>query len=170
MPTRANSCQGIRACRLFLLADEDAQPSRNTPMNKTIATKAERIAQAAMAFERRRTGHAPQSVTVVLSENTLVITLHGALTAGERTLAQTPAGAAKVQEFHRQLFLDSADTLRQEIKRITGVEVRQATTEVEPTTGTVVQAFTSGTVVQVFLLAANVTGETWSGTVPSDPS
>jgi uncharacterized protein YbcI len=139
-------------------------------MIKTIATKTEQIAQAAMAFEKRRTGHAPQSVTVVLSENTLVITLHGALTPGERALAQTPAGAAQVQEFHRQLFLDSADTLRQEIKRITGVEVRQATTEVEPTSGTVVQAFTSGTVVQVFLLAANVIGETWSGTVPSDPT
>ncbi len=139
-------------------------------MNTPNATKAERIAQAAMAFEKRRTGHAPQSVTVVLSANTLVITLHGALTAGERAFAQTPAGAAQVQEFHRQLFLDSAATLRQDIKRITGVEVRQATTEVEPASGTVVQAFASGTVVQVFLLAATVPGETWSGTLPSDPS
>jgi uncharacterized protein YbcI len=132
------------------------------------ATMAKQIAQAAMAFEERRTGHAPQSVTVVLSENTLVITLHGALSPAEKALAQSPAGAAQVQEFHRQLFLNSADTLRQEIKRITGVEVREATAEVEPTTGTVVQAFTSGTVVQVFLLAAKVPGETWSGVPKND--
>jgi uncharacterized protein YbcI len=132
------------------------------------ATMAKQIAQAAMAFEERRTGHAPHSVTVVLSENTLVITLHGALSPAEKALAQSPAGAAQVQEFHRQLFLNSADTLRQEIKRITGVEVREATAEVEPTTGTVVQAFTSGTVVQVFLLAAKVPGDTWSGVPKND--
>jgi len=141
----------------------------NHESKTTNATKAEQIALAAMAFEKRRTGHGPQSVTVVLSENTLVITLHGALTAGERAMAQTSKGAAKVQDFHRQLFLDSADTLRNEIKRITGVEVRQATTEVEPASGTVVQAFTSGTVVQVFLLASNVPGESWSGSEPGNP-
>ena len=35
--------------------------------------------ESASAFEERRTGHVPQSVTVVLSEDTLVITLHGDL-------------------------------------------------------------------------------------------
>jgi uncharacterized protein YbcI len=134
-------------------------------MIKANAGMAEQIAQAAMAFEKRRTGHAPKSVTVVLSENTLVITLHGALSPAEQALAQSPAGAAQFQEFHRQLFLSSAAALRQEIKRITGVEVREATAEVEPATGTVVQAFTSGTVVQVFLLAGDVPGERWSGSV-----
>jgi hypothetical protein len=68
-----------------------------------------------------------------------------------------------VQDFHRQLFNNSADSLRQEIKRITGVDVREAAVEVEPTTGTVVKAFTTGTVVQVFLLADSVTAGTWSG-------
>lgn len=68
-----------------------------------------------------------------------------------------------MQDFHRQLFASSADSLRQEIKRITGVDVREATAEVEPATGTVVQAFTTGTVVQVFLLACDVPSETWSG-------
>jgi hypothetical protein len=38
------------------------------------------------------------------------------------------------------LFHNAADGLRQEIKRITGVEVREATAELEPTTGTVVQS------------------------------
>src|SRR5919199_6324839 len=107
-------------------------------MNKSQSTMAQQIAQVAIAFEQRRTGnHAPKSVTVVLSEGTLVITLHEALSPAERALAKSPAGAAQVQEFHRQLFANSSDSLRQEIRRITGVEVREATTEVETATGTV---------------------------------
>jgi uncharacterized protein YbcI len=109
-----------------------------------------------VAFERKATVHAPGSVTVVLGDDTLVIRLHGALSPGERALAQTPNGAREVQEFHRQIFKNSADGLRQDIKRITGVDVRDATTEVETKTGTVVQVFSSGTVVQVFLLAKGV--------------
>lgn len=124
-----------------------------TLMNQPESTMARDIARAASAFEHQRTGHVPKSVTVVLSDNTLVITLHGALSPAERALAKTPAGAAQVQEFHRQLFAAAADPLRQEIKRITGVEVREATAEIETVTGTVVKVFTSGTVVQVFLLA-----------------
>ena len=139
-------------------------------MDKFNSTVARRIAEASLAFEQRRTGHAPRSVTVVLSESTLVITLHGALSPAEAVLAQSPAGAAQVQEFHRQLFNNSADELRQEIKRIAGVDVCAATTEVEPTAGTVVQVFTTGTVVQVFLLAHNVPAESWSGSEPGDHS
>jgi len=67
-----------------------------------------------------------------------------------------------VQEFHRQLFVNTAETLRQEIRNITGVEVREANAEVETTTGTVVQVFTTGTMVQVFQLAGSVPAETWS--------
>jgi uncharacterized protein YbcI len=137
-------------------------------MEKSDSAVAQQIARAAIAFERQRTGHTPKSVTVVLSENTLVITLHGALSPAERALAQSPDGAAQVQEFHRQLFNDSADALRQEIKRITGVAVREATAEVEPTTGAVLKAFTTGTVVQVFLLASNVPADTWSGSGRDD--
>jgi uncharacterized protein YbcI len=132
-------------------------------MIKSDASMAQQIARAAIAFEQKRTGHTPQSVTVVLSDNTLMITLHGALSPAERALAKSPTGAVQVQEFHRQLFTSAADSLRQEIRRITGIEVREAATEVEPTTGTVVQAFTTGTVVQVYLLAGDVPSETWSG-------
>src|SRR5213080_559438 len=114
-------------------------------MEQAGLTVAQQLAQAASAFEKQRTGHAPTSVTVVLSEDTLVITLHGALSPAEKALARTPAGAAEVQEFHRELFNNSSDALRQEIQRITGVAVREAIVEVEPTTGTVVQAFTTGT-------------------------
>jgi uncharacterized protein YbcI len=121
-------------------------------MKQSNGTVAQQVAEAARAFQQQRTGHAPTAVTVVLSEDTLVITLHEALSPAEKALAQNAAGAAQVQEFHRQLFSTSAQSLRQEIKRITGRDVREATAEVETTTGSVVQVFTTGTMVQVFLL------------------
>jgi uncharacterized protein YbcI len=130
----------------------------------TIETMAQQIAEAAKVFQQQRTGRAPKAVTVVLGEETLVITLHDALTPAEKALALSPAGAAQVQEFHRQLFLTSADGLRDEIKRITGREVREAVAEVEPATGSVIHAFTTGNVVQVFLLSEVVPAEM------SDPS
>ena len=132
-------------------------------MENLDSTVAHRIAQLASDFEQRRSGRLPKSVTVVLSENTLVITLHGTLTPAERALAKSQEGAARVQEFHKHLFDNTADALRQEIKRITGVEVREAVAEIEPTTGTVVKVFTTGTVVQVFLLASDVPADSWSG-------
>ena len=125
-------------------------------------TMAQQIAQAAMNYQEQRTGHAPDSVTVVLSGDTLVVTLHGALTKAEKALAKSPEGATQVQEFHRQLFSSSSDALRNEIKTITGVDVRESTAEVETATGAVVQAFTTGTMVQVFLLANKVAPGTWT--------
>jgi uncharacterized protein YbcI len=132
-------------------------------MKQSHSTRAQQIAQVASAFQHRLTGRLPRSVTVVLSEDTLVITLHGALSPAEKALAQSTAGAAQVKVFHRQLFSSSFDALHQEIKRIIGVEVREATAETEMITGTVVKAFTTGTVVQVFLLASSVGADTWSG-------
>jgi uncharacterized protein YbcI len=113
---------------------------------------AEQLARVASRFQEQRTGHVPTAVTVVLGEDTLVVTLHDALTPAEKALARSPAGAARVQEFHRQLFASSTDEMRQEIKRITGREVREAAAEIETKTGTVVHAFTTGAMVQVFLL------------------
>jgi uncharacterized protein YbcI len=60
------------------------------------------------------------------------------------------------------LFVISSESLRVEIKRITGVEVREAAAEIEPATGTVVQVFTTGTMVQVFLLAQKISQEKWN--------
>jgi uncharacterized protein YbcI len=122
-------------------------------MNDAEKAMAEQIAQVAIGYQKEQTGHAPASVTVVLNEDTLVITMHDALTPAEKALATNPAGAAQVQEFHRQLFHSSAEAMRKEIQRITGREVREAAAEVEPASGTVVHAFTTGNVVQVFLLS-----------------
>ena len=137
-------------------------------MDESNSTTAREIAEAASAFEQRQTGRVPKSVTVVLSQETLVITLHGALSPAEKALAQSPAGAAEVQEFHRQLFSNSSDSLRQEIQRITGVEVREKAVEVEPTAGAAVKVFTTGTMVQVFLLARALPADSWSGNGAGD--
>jgi uncharacterized protein YbcI len=139
-------------------------------MDKPNSEMARQIAQAASVFEQQRTGNTPKSVTVVLSDTTLVITLHGALSEAEKALARSPEGAAQVQDFHRQLFANASESLRQEIKRITGVEVREATAEVEPATGTVVGVFTTGTTVQVYLLAHSVPADAWSGSGPRQPA
>jgi uncharacterized protein YbcI len=150
-----------------LLLFDGGRHLREEPMVEPSASMAQQIAQAAITFEQQRTGHTPRSVTVVLSDHTLVITLHDALSPAEKALAESPAGAAQVQEFHRQLFLDSSGSLREEIRRITGVEVREAAAEVEPGTGTVVKVFTTGTVVQVFLLARHIPADTWSAVGPN---
>jgi uncharacterized protein YbcI len=107
---------------------------------------------------------------VVLDKETLVITLHEALSPAEKALARNPAGAAQMQEYHRQLFAKTSASLLQEIKRITGVEVREANAEIETITGAVTQMFASGTVVQVFLLARSVPADAWSGSVGCDPA
>ena len=131
-------------------------------MKKLDPTMAQQVAQAVSAFQQRQTGYAPKAVTVVLSEDTVVVTLHEALSPAEKALARTSAGAVQVQEFHRQLFKNSADKLRQEIKRITGVAVGEAAAEIETTTGAVVHAFTTGTMVQVFQLAGRISEEVWN--------
>jgi len=134
-----------------------------TPMDVQNTKMARQIAEAAAMFQKRVTGHAPGAVGVVISDDTLVIKIRGALTPAEQAMSKTPDGAARVREFHRQLFLNSVESLRSEIKRITGVEVREAAAEVESAQGPVVHTFTTGTMVQMFQLARRVSSETWTG-------
>jgi uncharacterized protein YbcI len=110
------------------------------------------LAEIALSMQSERTGHTPKAVTVVASDDTVVLTLHEALTPAEKILAKTESGAAKVEQYHRALFAVSCDELRKEIQRLTGRKVREAAVVVEPATGAIVHAFTSGTVVQIFQL------------------
>jgi uncharacterized protein YbcI len=132
-------------------------------MIKPQSKMAQQVAQAVMDFQQRTTGHAARAATAVLSNDTLVVTLHDAMSPAEKDMAKSPSGAAKVQEFHRQLFSTSSKSLLDEIRRITGVEVKEAVAEVEPATGVVVCAFASGTMVQVFQLVHGIASETWNG-------
>jgi uncharacterized protein YbcI len=128
--------------------------NRTTPIIES--NIAEELARVASRLQEQRIGHPPKAVTVVLGDETLVVTLHGALTQAERALSQTEVGATQVQEFQRQLFANSTDELPQEIRRITGREVREAGAEIEIATGTITHAFTTGAVVQVYLLTPAV--------------
>lgn len=122
----------------------------SNPMSSAEVSK--ELAQIALAMQSERTGHTPKAVTVVASDDTVVLTLHEALTPAEKILARTEEGAAKVEQYHRALFAVSCDELRKEIQRLTGRRVREAAVVVEPATGAIVHAFTSGTVVQIFQL------------------
>ncbi len=126
-------------------------------MNESDSSRARQIAQAARTLEQQMTGRLPGSVTVVLSEDTVVITLRGTLSPAERSMAENRDGAAQLRELHRFLFFSSSGPLRQEIKQITGVEVLEAIAELETLTGTVVQ---------VFSLTHAVPADTWSGSDP----
>ena len=61
-------------------------------MKKLDPTMAQQVAQAISAFQEQRTGYPPKAVTVVLSDDTLVVTLHEALSPAEKVLARTPEG------------------------------------------------------------------------------
>ena len=56
------------------------------PMIKPESTMARQVARAVMAFQQKTTGHAPKAVTVVLSQDTLVVTLHEALDDATRRI------------------------------------------------------------------------------------
>jgi uncharacterized protein YbcI len=131
---------------------------------------AQQIGKAVSDFELRTGSHPPKSMTVVLSDHTLVITLRGALSPIEHDLAQSSNGVAHLQEFHRDMFANHHGSLRQEIKKITGVEVCEASTYVEPATGAVVMVSATGTVVHVLMLAAGVPACSWTGNEPDDAS
>ncbi len=148
----------------FCATETDNGSSRQgrIPVDQPTSSKAEQIGAAAKSFEQERTGHRPKSVTVVLSDDALVITLHGALSEAEKKLAADSDGAENLREFHRQLFASAAGPLRREVEQITGVKVRDAVAEIEPGTGSVVKVFSTGTVVQVFLLAGSVETDVWS--------
>lgn len=99
---------------------------------------------------------------MVLTDETLVITLQGGLSPAEQAMARHPEGAAQLQECHRHLFARSCDRLMQAIRRITGVEVCEASAEIELVTGTVVHVFTTGSIVQVVHLAGCRPTQTWT--------
>lgn len=135
-------------------------------MNGNEPNVAQELARLASRFQEQRTGHTPTAVTVVLSDETLVVTLHEALTPAEKTLAATPEGAAQVQGFHRQLFANSTAEMRQEILRLTGRRVRETAADIELATGTLVHAFTTGAMVQMYLLTPGAAAKTVTGRYP----
>jgi uncharacterized protein YbcI len=135
-------------------------------MTETTSTIAQEIARAAIAFQHEATGIAPESCTVLMGEQTLVVTLQDALSLAEKQMASTPEGAARVNEFHQRLFQSSAAALHVELQRILGVAIRESSIEMEPVAGRFVEVFPSGALVQVFLLAHAVPPGMWTTPKP----
>ncbi len=121
-------------------------------MNESGTAVAKELAEIALSMQTTRTSHVPTAVTVVASDETVVVTMHEALTPAEKILARSERGASQVEDYHRALFAVSCEELRTEIQRLTGRKVRESAVVVEPATGAIVHAFTSGTIVQIFQL------------------
>ncbi len=113
-------------------------------MTETTSTIAQEVARAAIAFQREATGIAPESCTVLMGEQTLVVTLQDALSLAEKQMASTPEGAARVNEFHQRLFQASAADLHRDLQRILGVEIRESSIEMETSAGRFIEVFPSG--------------------------
>jgi uncharacterized protein YbcI len=109
------------------------------------------IARVVHAFEKRRTTYGRKWVAVFLNEGTIVIAMHGSLTAIESVLARKPAGAARICESHRHLFASGTHNLHRKITEITGLEVRDNAVEIELATGSVVLIFTTDTSEEEFI-------------------
>ncbi len=79
-------------------------------MDNTDFTSAPQVADTIVLFDEQTTRNAPTAV--VISEATLVITLHGGLSHAEMKLANSAASAARGQDFHRHLVANSLASSR----------------------------------------------------------
>jgi uncharacterized protein YbcI len=122
------------------LAFRPQSPKANL-MDKSNSRIAKQIAGAATALQQQMTGRPPSAVTVVLSEDAVIITLRGILSPAETALAKSGESAARLRELHRNLFTTASEPLRRQIMHITGIDVREASAEVDTSTGTAVQVF-----------------------------
>jgi uncharacterized protein YbcI len=113
---------------------------------------ARQVAQAAGSFEHLLLGRTPRSVTVVADGRWMVVGIHEAFSPVERRLAADEEGLSRVQDFHRYLFDHSLDSLRNHVRRSTGVELRGAIAHVDASTGSVLKTFTTNPAVELFLL------------------
>ena len=121
-------------------------------MDQSQRTIGRQVASVVRAFEKRLTTRGRRWVAVFLNEDTIAIALHGSLTAAEIARVRSPAGAARVLEFHRRLFATGTAALRRRIKSITGMDVRGVVAaEIEPATGSVAQVFTTDTTAEEFV-------------------
>jgi uncharacterized protein YbcI len=169
-PAWSNALEAFFRAGFFWCDDGSTTGTGDAPMEKPSSSMAQQIAEAAGASEQLRTGHGPRSVTVVMSEETPVITLHGALSAAERALHRRRRRRRRSSTFIDSYLHTRPTRYAERSKKITGVGVSEANAEVETKTGTVVHDFTTGTMVQVFLLAHDIPADTWSGSGTVDQS
>ena len=110
------------------------------------------LAEIASVQQQLRTGHPPKKVDVALAGDALVMVLHDALTTAEKKLAQDPHAGNQFRAFHRELFLNSSNTMKQEIARVTGRAVRETVGQLDTGDGSLVYAPMTGVMIQVYML------------------
>lgn len=90
-----------------------------------------KLSEIASVQQQLRTGHPPKQVDAAFVGDALVMVLHDALTTAEKNLAQDPKAGDQLRAFHRELFLTSSHTMKQEIARVTGRAVRETASELK---------------------------------------
>jgi len=95
----------------------------------------ERIAQTILRFEKDRLGLAPQSVTVDLSPQTVIVTLREACPPAERQYAAVGDGRALLERLYRELFEAVRKDLEALISRMVGSGVRTSQLIIDPASG-----------------------------------
>jgi len=119
----------------------------------------EQLAAIAGVQQQLRTGHSPRRVDIACAGDALVMVLHDALTIAEKNLSQDPDAANQLQTFHRELFLNSSSAMKQEIAKVTGRTVREAVSEIETASGSLVYAAATGVMIQVYMLNPKVNSD-----------
>jgi uncharacterized protein YbcI len=118
---------------------------------------ARRVAHAAGTFEHLLVGRSPSSVTVVADGDWMVLSIHEALSAGERRVANDGKGGfAKVDAYHRHLFSHGLEALCGHVQTCTGVWFRGGAVHVDRATGSVLKTLTTRPAVDMFLLGEGV--------------
>ena len=116
------------------------------------ARLARQVAHATGTFEHLLLGRAPASVTVVVHDGWLVVSLHEPFSTFEWRLAADEHGAERIREFHERLFDRALDALVGHVRHCTGVTLRGALAHVDTATGSVLKTFTTASAVDLFLL------------------
>lgn len=119
---------------------------------------ARQVAQAAGTFENMLLHRVPKSVSVVASEEWMVVHLQEEFDSVERRLATAGDGRQRVEEFHRFLFESSLESLRSHVRRATGVMLRGAVAHVDTDTCMVLKTFSTHPSVDLFVLGNSVPG------------
>jgi hypothetical protein len=116
-----------------------------------------RIAQAAGSFEHLLMHRAPASITIVATDQSLVLTIHEPFSPAERRLAADGgSGLSRVAEYHRSLFDNSLDALCRHVRLLSGVELHGAAIHVDARTGSVLKTLTTKAAVDTFVFGEGV--------------
>ena len=113
---------------------------------------ARQVARAIGCFEHALLGRVPRSVTVVVRDDGLVVTLHESFSPLERRLAATDGADCRIEDFHHDMFDSSRDALLQHVRQRTGVALDAGLVHVDAATGSILKTFTTDPSVELFLL------------------